>query len=97
MQRRAFALQAESAGATEARDPLDENPSLLARLDLPALVAAGEREPFSEFRECAETIAASLPRARLAVIDGAGHLAPLETPAAFRELLLGFLAEHAGD
>ena len=97
MQRRAFALQAESAGATEARDPLEENPNLLTRLDLPALVAVGEREPFSEFRECAETIAASLPRARLAVIDGAGHLAPLETPAAFRELLLGFLAEHAGD
>jgi hypothetical protein len=32
-----------------------------------------------------------LARARLATIAGAGQIAPLETPAAFRELLLGFL------
>ena len=33
-----------------------------------------------------------LPNARHAEIPGAGHLAPMETPTAFRELLLGFLA-----
>ena len=33
----------------------------------------------------------TLPRAGHAVIEGAGHLAPLETPDAFRELLLAFL------
>jgi len=31
----------------------------------------------------------------LATIAGAGHLAPLETPEAFRELLLAFLSEAA--
>jgi pimeloyl-ACP methyl ester carboxylesterase len=36
-----------------------------------------------------------LPRARLEVIQGAGHLAPLETPETFRELLLEFLRERA--
>lgn len=91
MQRRAFALQAEAAGATEGPDPLEENPALLASLDAPALVAVGEREPFAEFRVGAERLARSLPRARFAVIEGAGHLAPLEAPAAFRELVLKFL------
>ena len=36
-------------------------------------------------------MAALLPHARTATIAGAGHLAPLEAPDAFRALLLGFL------
>jgi pimeloyl-ACP methyl ester carboxylesterase len=92
MQRRALTLQAEAAGATEAPDPLDEDPALLATVDVPALVAAGEREEFNDFREGAETLAHALPHARHDVIEGAGHLAPLETPSTFRELLLKFLA-----
>jgi pimeloyl-ACP methyl ester carboxylesterase len=93
MQRRAIVLQAEATGATEAPDPLEENPTLLETLDVPALVAAGDREQFSDFRDGAEELARSLPRARHAVIEGAGHLAPLETPSTFRELLLTFLAD----
>jgi pimeloyl-ACP methyl ester carboxylesterase len=94
MQRRAFALQA-SATTTPAPDPLERDPELLAGIDVPALVAAGERE-MRDFRDGAELLAATLPHARHAVIAGAGHLAPLETPEAFRELLLGFLAEAGG-
>jgi pimeloyl-ACP methyl ester carboxylesterase len=92
MERRALALQAEAAGVTEAPDPLEENPALLTTIDVPALVAAGERERFSDFRQGAERLAGSLPQARLAMIEGAGHLAPLEAPATFRRLLLEFLA-----
>jgi pimeloyl-ACP methyl ester carboxylesterase len=36
-------------------------------------------------------MARTLPRARHAVIEGAGHLAPLETPGAFREMVLALL------
>lgn len=36
-------------------------------------------------------MARTLPHARDAVINGAGHLAPLETPVAFRKLVLAFL------
>jgi pimeloyl-ACP methyl ester carboxylesterase len=39
----------------------------------------------------AELMARTLPAARHAVIAGAGHLAPLETPEALRGLVLGFL------
>jgi hypothetical protein len=37
-------------------------------------------------------LAAALPNARPATIAGARHLAPLEEPRAFRELVLGLLA-----
>jgi pimeloyl-ACP methyl ester carboxylesterase len=40
-------------------------------------------------------LAEALPGARHAVIDGAGHLAPLETPDAFRELVLVLLREQS--
>jgi pimeloyl-ACP methyl ester carboxylesterase len=42
MQRRAFALQAEAGAVTEAPDPVEQHPDGLARLDVRALVAAGE-------------------------------------------------------
>jgi 3-oxoadipate enol-lactonase len=90
MQRRAFELQAAAVEVSEAPDPLDEDPDLLAGLDVPALVAAGERE-LRDFADGAEAIARALPRARHEVIRGAGHLAPLETPDTFRDLLLDFL------
>jgi hypothetical protein len=35
-------------------------------------------------------LARTLPHAHSAVIEGAGHLAPLEAPARFRELLVWF-------
>ncbi len=89
MQRRAFALQ-DGAEATAAPDPLDEDPDAVGRIDIPALVAVGERDK-PDFLEGALALTRALPQARHVVIAGAGHLAPLETPDAFRELLLDFL------
>jgi pimeloyl-ACP methyl ester carboxylesterase len=91
MQRRAFALQAEATQVAEAPDPLERDPDSLTRLEVPALVAAGEREPFSDFLDGAQKLARALPLGRQETIPGAGHLAPLETPEAFRDLLLDFL------
>jgi pimeloyl-ACP methyl ester carboxylesterase len=48
---------------------------------VPTLTAAGEHD-MPDFRPPGATI-----------IPGAGHLAPLERPEAFRALLLGFLAD----
>jgi pimeloyl-ACP methyl ester carboxylesterase len=90
MQRRAFALQAEAPPATEAPDPVEQRPEALARLNVPTLVAAGELDK-RDFRQGAEAMARTLPHAHHAVIEGAGHLAPLETPEAFSELVLAFL------
>jgi pimeloyl-ACP methyl ester carboxylesterase len=90
MQRRAFALQAGAIGVTEAPDPVERDPDCLARLGVPAVVAAGELDK-PDFLAGAELLARTLPGARHAVIAGAGHLAPLETPEAFRALLLELL------
>lgn len=90
MQRRAFALQAEAPPTMEAPDPVEQRPETLPRLSVPTLVAAGELDK-RDFRQGAEAMARTLPHARHAVINGAGHLAPLETPVAFRKLVLAFL------
>ena len=91
MQRRALVVQAEAGPVDEAPDPVEEDPARLSEIDVPALVGAGEHD-LVDFREGAERLARTLPRARHVSMPGAGHLAPMETPAAFRELLLGFLA-----
>jgi len=56
----------------------------------------GARLPRSEAGRETARIFRFLDQPRsLATIAGAGHLAPLETPEAFRELLLAFLSEAA--
>ncbi|MGZ8665548.1 MAG: alpha/beta fold hydrolase [Solirubrobacterales bacterium] len=94
MQRRAFELQIGSP-PEEVVDFLEERPEVLAGLDVPTLVAAGEHD-MVDFRRGAEAMAAAIPGARRVTIEGAGHLAPLEVPEAFRKLLLEFLARDAG-
>jgi pimeloyl-ACP methyl ester carboxylesterase len=89
MQRRALELQADGS-APEAADPIGEDPGPLRRVTAPALIAAGEHD-MSDFRLAAESLARTLPNAQLTTIEGAGHLAPLEQPVAFRERLLSFL------
>jgi pimeloyl-ACP methyl ester carboxylesterase len=84
MSRQAFELQEAAGDVEEAPDPLDTG---VPHLDVPVLVAAGEHD-MPDFRS--GSFAASLG-APLELIPGAGHLAPLETPEAFRALLLRFL------
>jgi pimeloyl-ACP methyl ester carboxylesterase len=76
----------------EAADPIEARPDALERLAIPALVAVGELD-MPDFLSGADDLARRLPDARLAVIPGVGHLAPLEQPDAFRRLLLEFLRE----
>ncbi|HYZ82526.1 MAG TPA: alpha/beta hydrolase [Solirubrobacteraceae bacterium] len=94
MQRRAFAVQAD-ADVSEAPDPV-EDLAALEQLDVPALVTAGELD-MSDFLEGARRLAEALPSARHVVIEGAGHLAPLEAPDAFRELVLAELRPRAAE
>jgi pimeloyl-ACP methyl ester carboxylesterase len=90
MQRRAFALQGDTGPVSEAPDPVDEQPEAVASIAAPTLVAVGESD-LQDFHRGAVALARTLPRSRLAMIEGAGHLAPLEAPARFGELLLDFL------
>jgi pimeloyl-ACP methyl ester carboxylesterase len=89
-QRQAFARQAAASAVPDAPDPAEERPEALATLTAPALVATGEHE-MQDFHVAAQALARTLPHARQILVEGAGHLAPLEQPEAFRTLLLAFL------
>ncbi|HEY3367707.1 MAG TPA: alpha/beta hydrolase [Symbiobacteriaceae bacterium] len=67
----------------------------LGEIGAPTLVVVGERD-LPDFRRMADKLAAEVPGARLAVVPGAGHLVPLEAPAALSALLLEFLTPLSG-
>jgi pimeloyl-ACP methyl ester carboxylesterase len=90
MQRRAFELQIANQDAPEAPDPLDRRPQAVEGLQIPVLAVAGEAD-MPDFKAGAREIADRAPHGQFEVIEGAGHLAPLEAPQEFRNLLLGLL------
>ena len=57
----------------------------LPSLGVPTTLAVGERD--EKFRAIADRMAARLPRAEIVVVEGAGHAAQLEQPAAVAALL----------
>jgi pimeloyl-ACP methyl ester carboxylesterase len=90
MQRRAFEIG--DAEYTQTEEPVEANPAAIDRIAIPALVCAGSRD-MPDFVTGAESLAGRIESARHVVIDGAGHLAPLERPEQFLELALEFLAQ----
>ncbi|WP_328316166.1 alpha/beta fold hydrolase [Streptomyces sp. NBC_00388] len=73
-----------------AADPLGEGTAALRTLTVPALIGVGE-DDMPDFFEGGEGLARDLDADQPVVIPGAGHLAPLEQPAAFCALLLDFV------
>ncbi len=67
----------------------DSRPELAA-IHVPTLVAVGSHDVLTP-RDLAEEMASGIPGARLHVIDGAGHLPPIERPDATTALLRGWL------
>jgi 3-oxoadipate enol-lactonase len=66
----------------------------LPAIAVPTLVLVGAEDEITPPAEAA-TMAAAIPKARLDVIPGAGHLANLESPAAVNAALRAFLARFA--
>ena len=62
----------------------------LAKFGGPALVVVGEEDAISTLDEC-RAMAGSIPRATLSIIPGAGHLSPLEDPAAVAAAITDWL------
>jgi pimeloyl-ACP methyl ester carboxylesterase len=62
----------------------------LGEITAPALVIVGELDTL-DFQRIADTLAQSIPNARKEVLPGAGHMANLERPERFNELVLDFL------
>jgi pimeloyl-ACP methyl ester carboxylesterase len=53
--------------------------AVLARIDAPVLVVAGDRDPFVP-RERSQQMARRIPRAELLIVRGGAHAAPIEVP-----------------
>ena len=68
-------------------DPIEER---LPRVDLPALVVHGSRDPISP-RPWAEEVARLLPRGRLVVLPGAAHAVNYSAAAGFVQEIRAFL------
>lgn len=62
----------------------------LAKLAMPTLVLTGEQD--YTCRKAAKLLADTIPGARELRLPGAGHMAPLETPAAFNDAVIRFMA-----
>lgn len=65
----------------------------LASVDIPTLLLGGDRSA-SYFRPTLEALLGSLPRARLEIVTGAGHMLHAEAHRTFGELLVAFADEH---
>lgn len=61
----------------------------LAQVDVPVLLVAGRLD--TKYVAIAEEMGATFPRARVRIIEDAGHAAHLEQPAAFIEAVMEFL------
>jgi pimeloyl-ACP methyl ester carboxylesterase len=86
-------VQSMAATAKLGWNPYLHNPKLpgrLRRITAPTLVVAGAADRFTP-RAHAEAYAAGIAGARLAVIEGAGHMVPMERPAEFAALVREFL------
>jgi pimeloyl-ACP methyl ester carboxylesterase len=79
------------AGALRGMAARPDRTAELARISVPTLVLVGADDAVTPPDE-ARAMAGALPNARLAIIPEAGHLAPLENPAAASAAILDFLA-----
>ncbi|ASO19028.1 pimeloyl-ACP methyl ester carboxylesterase [Actinoalloteichus hoggarensis] len=72
-----------------------DSTALLRDAGLPTLIVIGEQDELSP-PETAERLVELLPQGRLEIVPDAGHLVPMETPAAFLAAVLPWLAERRG-
>lgn len=84
-----------SGAGPVARAAAEGTPSPADRLSTPAVVLWPEFDPLFP-REWSDRLGEFFSRARLRLVDGAGHFAPLEYPAVLAEEVRGFLGRLSG-
>ncbi len=92
MQREAFELPEWDAEAAPEHELSPPAASRLAELACPVLVVVGEEDD-DAIVDIARRIAATAPRAELAIWPGVAHMLTLERPEPFADLLSGFLGD----
>jgi pimeloyl-ACP methyl ester carboxylesterase len=71
-------------------DPVSMTCEELGAVEAPTLIVTGS-ETLPAFTEMAKAVAACVPKAEAAVMEGVGHGGPIEAPEAFGKLALGFI------
>jgi pimeloyl-ACP methyl ester carboxylesterase len=82
-------------GAVFLRQTLTPRPAFddrLGEIGCPTLVVAAAQDALRSVRE-AEELRDGIPGARLEVIEGSGHMIPVEAPGALARLILDFVAQ----
>jgi pimeloyl-ACP methyl ester carboxylesterase len=79
------------AGALRGMAQRPDRTAELGSITVPTLILVGAHDAITPVAE-AETMATALPSAQLAIIPGAGHLAPLENAEAANRAILDFLS-----
>jgi pimeloyl-ACP methyl ester carboxylesterase len=80
-----------TAAASRAMAARDDSREILARFSGPALVVVGEKDVVTPI-ERAKQMAELMPKSKLVVLEGAGHLANVEAPQAFNQALGDFVS-----
>lgn len=80
-------------GLMAAMSSMDLRPAL-ASIDVPSTVIVGTRDLLTPPR-LARTLAAGIPRARLVVLPGAGHMLPFEAPGTVVEAITAIVCDRA--
>jgi pimeloyl-ACP methyl ester carboxylesterase len=87
-------VRAEAGAKAERYALMTEDPHIdpaeLARVDIPALVVVGRHDVVRP--EHSRLVAGSLPRARLATVERAGHMLPTTHPGPLAKIVEDFLA-----
>ncbi|HUR62638.1 MAG TPA: alpha/beta fold hydrolase [Candidatus Thermoplasmatota archaeon] len=86
-------LEQPPAGAIAAIQGMAERPDMKGKLrfyQLPALVMVGEGDQVTPM-ESASSLAQAISYSQYEIVSGAGHAMPLEQPAEFHRILLGWL------
>ena len=73
-----------------------EQESLLSRIACPTLVITGELDAWSSSAQHRD-IAAAISGSTLTIVEGAGHMLPLEEPEALNQAIAGWLAQEAAE
>ena len=92
----ADAPRAGVIGALEAMAGRPDSTACLADIDFPTLVVSGSEDTFTPPNEL-HALASAIPRSRLEVIQGGGHVCCYERPAAFNHIVGEFLASLVYD
>jgi pimeloyl-ACP methyl ester carboxylesterase len=92
MNRRIYQNAAALEGDPEALSLDPPASQRLSELQVPILVTAGALD-MQHVLTTADYLAEHLPNARKAIIPDAGHMLPMEQPAAFNRVVLKFLLD----